>query len=82
MLYFMNLIANITEKAAVLKHFTPFGFCDGAEVANAGNRQHGNHNHNLIHCMPPVSYFLHYSLNRLEFQVLSVVILLSFLDRR
>jgi hypothetical protein len=40
-LYFLNLIANITEKAAVLKHFTPFGFCDGAEIVSSGTLEAG-----------------------------------------
>lgn len=34
--YVLNLIANITEKAKVLKNVTPFGFCDGADVAADG----------------------------------------------
>lgn len=30
--YFMNLIANLTEKAEFLKYFTPFGYADGAKI--------------------------------------------------
>lgn len=30
--YFMNLVANITEKAEWLKYFTPFSFTDGASI--------------------------------------------------
>ena len=37
MLYFMNLIANITESASFLKDLTPFGYCDGAEIASTGS---------------------------------------------
>ena len=37
MLYFMNLIANITESASFLKDLTPFGYCDGAEIASSGS---------------------------------------------
>ena len=37
MLYFMNLIANITESAAFLKDITPFGYCDGAEIVSSGS---------------------------------------------
>ena len=37
MLYFMNLIANITDSAAFLKDLTPFGYCDGAEIASTGS---------------------------------------------
>lgn len=36
LLYFMNLVANITESARFLKALTPFGFCDGAEVISKG----------------------------------------------
>ena len=35
-LYFLNLIANITESAKVLKYITPFGYCDGASIVNDG----------------------------------------------
>ena len=37
MLYFMNLIANITESASFLKDLTPFGYCDGAEIVSTGS---------------------------------------------
>ena len=30
--YFMNIIANLTERAEFLKYFTPFGYADGAKV--------------------------------------------------
>ena len=36
LMYFMNLIANITESAKDLKYMTPFGFCDGALIAAEG----------------------------------------------
>lgn len=36
LLYFMNLIANITDKAAFLKHVTPYGYCDGADIVANG----------------------------------------------
>ena len=35
-MYFLNLIANITEKAEFLKHITPFGYCDGADIVADG----------------------------------------------
>ena len=41
MLYFLNLIANITEKAEFLKYITPFGFCDGADIAANGKLDAG-----------------------------------------
>ena len=31
-LYFMNLISNITEKAEGMKYITPFAYCDGSTV--------------------------------------------------
>jgi len=36
LLYFLNLIANITESAGFLKHITPFGYCEGADVVTNG----------------------------------------------
>ncbi len=30
--YFMNLIANLTERAEFLKYLTPFGYADGAKI--------------------------------------------------
>lgn len=36
MLYFLNIIANITEKAAFLKFITPFGYTDGADIMSSG----------------------------------------------
>lgn len=32
LLYFLNLISNLTESASFLKYFTPFSFCDGADI--------------------------------------------------
>ena len=36
MMYFLNLIANITEAAEFLKYITPFGYCDGADIVTSG----------------------------------------------
>ncbi len=36
MMYFLNLIANITDEAAFLKYFTPFGYCEGADIVSDG----------------------------------------------
>ena len=36
MMYFLNLVANITDSAEFLKYVTPFGYCDGAAVVNDG----------------------------------------------
>lgn len=36
-LYFLNLIANITKAAEFLKYITPFGYCNGADIVTAGS---------------------------------------------
>ena len=36
-MYFLNLIANITEKASFLKYATPFGYCSGADLVANGS---------------------------------------------
>lgn len=37
LLYFMNLIANLTEQAAFLKYITPFGYTEGADIITEGS---------------------------------------------
>ena len=32
LMYFLNLIANISESAEFLKYITPFGYADGADI--------------------------------------------------
>lgn len=34
MLYFINLIANMTESADFLKYITPFAYCEGADIVS------------------------------------------------
>lgn len=36
MMYFLNLIANITDAAEFLKYITPFGYCEGADILTNG----------------------------------------------
>lgn len=36
LMYFLNLIANMTGHAEFLKYITPFGYCEGAEIITAG----------------------------------------------
>lgn len=36
MMYFLNLIANMTESAGFLKYITPFGYCEGADIVTEG----------------------------------------------
>ena len=35
-MYFMNLMANISKSARFIKYITPFGYCDGADITTAG----------------------------------------------
>ncbi len=37
MMYFLNLIANITEAAEFLKYLTPFGYAEGADIITDGS---------------------------------------------
>ena len=36
MMYFLNLIANLTDRARFLKYLTPFGYCEGADILEKG----------------------------------------------
>ena len=36
-MYFMNLIANISKSAGFLKYITPFGYCDGTYIVTSGH---------------------------------------------
>ena len=38
-LYFMNIIANLTDKAEFLKYITPFGYTDGADLITSSALQ-------------------------------------------
>ena len=35
-MYFLNLIANLSERAEFLKYVTPFAYCEGADILAAG----------------------------------------------
>ena len=35
-MYFLNLIANITDTASFLRYITPFGYCNGADIVTKG----------------------------------------------
>lgn len=37
MMYFLNLAANITEKAEFLKYITPFGYTECADIVSSGS---------------------------------------------
>lgn len=36
LMYFLNLIANISESVEFLKYITPFGYCEGADIVTNG----------------------------------------------
>lgn len=36
MMYFLNIVANISDKAEFVKYITPFGFSDGADIITNG----------------------------------------------
>lgn len=37
MMYFLNLVANISDSAEFLKYVTPFGYCEGADIISNGS---------------------------------------------
>ena len=36
MMYFLNLIANISDKAEFLKYITTFGYAEGSDIVSKG----------------------------------------------
>ena len=40
-LYFVNLVANISKSARFLKYLTPFGYCEGADITSTGKLDAG-----------------------------------------
>ena len=40
-MYFLNLIANMTQHAKFLKYITPFGYCEGADIISDGKLNAG-----------------------------------------
>lgn len=36
LMYFLNIIANISDSAEFLKYLTPFGYCEGADIVSEG----------------------------------------------
>ena len=41
MMYFLNLVANMTGRAKFLKYITPFGYCEGADIIASGKLDAG-----------------------------------------
>ena len=50
-MYFLNLIGNITDKAEFLKNITPFGYCDGADIVADGELNGGRIGIGLAICI-------------------------------
>lgn len=40
-MYFLNILANMTDSMAFLKYITPFGYCDGADIVTEGRLNWG-----------------------------------------
>lgn len=36
-MYFLNIIANISDSAEFLKYITPYGYCGGADIVSSGS---------------------------------------------
>ena len=41
LMYVLNLIANLSESVEFLKHITPFGYCEGADIVEKGTLNAG-----------------------------------------
>ena len=41
MMYFLNIIANISDQAKFLKYITPFGYANGADIVENGSLDTG-----------------------------------------
>ena len=37
MMYFLNIVSNLTDSAEFLKYVTPYGYCDGGRIVNEGS---------------------------------------------
>ena len=37
LMYFLNIIANISDSAEFLKYITPYGYCEGADIVSSGS---------------------------------------------
>lgn len=61
MMYFLNLIANMTKQARFLKYITPFGYCEGADIVADGKLNGVNIAVGLLFaCIGVAAAFVHY----------------------
>ncbi|MGN0704330.1 MAG: ABC transporter permease subunit [Lentihominibacter sp.] len=54
-MYFLNIIANITDKAAFLKYITPFGYAEGTDIVSEGCIDAGYLIPGIIYCIAGVA---------------------------
>ena len=54
-MYFLNIIANITDKAAFLKYITPFGYAEGTDIVSEGCIDAGYLISGMIYCIAGVA---------------------------
>ena len=60
-LYFLNIIANITDSAAFLKYITPYGYCEGSEIVSKGALDGGKIALGMAFCAAGIiAAYLHY----------------------
>ena len=50
-MYFLNIIANISEKAEFLKYITPFGYAEGADIITNGSLDMGMLLPGILFCL-------------------------------
>lgn len=54
-MYFLNIIANITDKAAFLKYITPFGYAEGTDIVSEGCIDAGYLIPGIIYCIAGIA---------------------------
>lgn len=54
-MYFLNIIANITDKAAFLKYITPFGYAEGTDIVSEGCIDAGYLIPGMIYCIAGIA---------------------------
>lgn len=54
-LYFLNIIANMTDSMTFLKYITPFGYCDGADIIAHGGLNAGMLTIGIVFCVTGIA---------------------------
>ena len=54
-MYFLNIIANISDKAAFLKYITPFGYAEGTDIVTDGCIDAGYLIPGMIYCIAGIA---------------------------